>query len=144
MVQPRSSSRRKPGPRNTGFPEEVPGFSLHRIFARPWVPAFAGMTVGEFGAGKGRESQKGDGEIVPVRVRPLNQLDFPVTLPLLHLPLASDRRFYVIERLDVDEALDSIAPSKTADRSDPVLVDTLGKVRGDADVERAVLRLARI
>ena len=77
------------------------------------------------------------GQVAPFRVSRLDQIDFPRPVPILELFLARDGIGHVVEHLDMDEPVDGIASDETVRLATTMLPQSLGEVRGDADIKRA-------
>ena len=79
------------------------------------------------------------GEVLPVRVVLLDQIDFPRPVPSFQLLFASDRAGHVSEHLEAYEAEDIIARGKSGIGAGAVLVKTREQVRGHSDVDRSIV-----
>ena len=79
------------------------------------------------------------GQITPLGIGAIDQVDLPLPAPVLELLLARDRMVHIAEHLEVDEAIDGVAGGETRRRAITVLPDALYQVRGDTDVQRAVV-----
>lgn len=78
------------------------------------------------------------GQIAPLRIGRLDQLDLPLALPILVSRLARDRGVHRPGEFEPDERFDAIAFGEAVEAAVAVLDDALDQVRGDAGVERAV------
>ena len=63
-------------------------------------------------------------------------------MPALQLLLAQDGLLHVAEHLEAHETMDLVARRKSACKALPVLIETLHKIAGDADINRSA-RLTR-
>jgi hypothetical protein len=77
-----------------------------------------------------------DPQISPVRVVGLDQIDFPLPMPILQLLLARNRVRHPIERLGMDEADHAVVSRKSRRRLVAMLPQSRREVGRDADVER--------
>jgi len=80
-------------------------------------------------------------EISPIRVGALDEVEFPLALPLLDLLFPTDRRLDRSVRLEPHQGVDAIARSEARDCLAPVLGHPLHQIRSHADVQRSI-RLA--
>ena len=81
---------------------------------------------------------KARGEIEPVRIRTLDQVDLPIPrLALQHL-LPVDGRSRLIELLVIDEPVHTIAPREALDDIVAVPEDAAPEIAGHADIERSI------
>src|SRR5690606_1129542 len=77
-------------------------------------------------------------EIEPVRIRAFDQLNFPTSLPKLHLLFAPDSGFHRVVALVVDQGSDPIAACEAVKEAFPVLPYPLRKIARHADIKRAI------
>ncbi len=94
------------------------------------------------GSGLQCRKSQADRQIAPVRVGFLDQVDFPLSPPVLELLLAGDRRDHVAVHFEPDQPLDSMLTGKAGKGVFAVLPQSGFEVGSDADVKRAA-RLAR-
>ena len=87
---------------------------------------------------KRRQAQP-HGQVPPLRVLGVDQVDLPLPMPVLELLFAQDRPLHVAEHLEVDEAVDLVSPCEPRKQSLTMLHQPLQQVRRDADVDRAVV-----
>jgi hypothetical protein len=80
-----------------------------------------------------------DPQIPPLRVVPFNQVDFPLTVPVLQLLLPRNGVRHPVKRFGVDQADRAIIRRKTWCRPRAVLVQSRCDVGRDADVKRSAL-----
>ncbi len=84
-----------------------------------------------------RQAQPG-GQIVPVGVLALDQVDLPLPVPAFELLLSRDGRNHIAEHFISDEAMDGISAGESLDCSIPVLPQPRDQIAGDADIECTV------
>jgi len=77
-------------------------------------------------------------EVVPLRVLGLDKLNFPGSPPFLQPLLAGDCILSRLENFVVDEHLYAVLLGEALDCANPMFVNAARKVRGNADIERAV------
>jgi hypothetical protein len=77
-------------------------------------------------------------KISPIRVFPFDQIDFPVTLPLLDLPFPDQRCLKAFMGFEPHETVDAVLGGKAGDRSCLVLPNAAREFEARTDVERAV------
>ena len=78
-------------------------------------------------------------QIRPRQILGLNQIDFPLPMPILQLLLALDRRRHVFEKLEADEAINGISRRKPPAFHLPMLNHPRQQVRRNADIQRPVM-----
>src|SRR5262245_53214812 len=77
-------------------------------------------------------------KVDPVGIRPLDQIDLPLTAPLLELLLARDRVHGIVVAFEPDEKVHSMSRSESGNGVRSMLVHPTDQISGHADVERAV------
>jgi hypothetical protein len=80
-----------------------------------------------------------DIEIGPIWIFSFDQIDLPITRPLLERLFASNRKFWRGKLLRVDEAVDLVPTCEASCGAIAVLPDTFWQVARDADVQCAML-----
>ena len=88
----------------------------------------------------GRDGRKTQarGQVDPLRVFALDQIDLPLAVPALELLFPHNGTFHFAEQLIADEALDLVAAGEAGDDAVPMLPKPAEQVAGHANVERAV------
>ena len=114
-------------------------FSTAGWFAEPWMPERARHDGGDLGQ---RVEAQRDCEVVPMRVVALDQVHFPVAVPLLDSLLGRDRRFHRVGHFVPDQADDAVMAGKAFEGAFAVLENSADEVRGHAYVQRAVIAVA--
>src|SRR5262249_27591113 len=77
-------------------------------------------------------------EIGPVPIFALDQIDLPVSLPLLHRLLTLDCRHHIAERLVVDECVDFVARGEARLLAGAMLLHPADEIAGKPYIKRAV------
>src|SRR5690606_30286164 len=81
---------------------------------------------------------EGGVEVIPIGVDLAEQVDFPLALPGLDLPLAHNGFLHISVLLEPDEPVHVVPLGETRDRMFTMLRDAADKIVGDADIERPV------
>src|ERR1700747_2457279 len=77
-------------------------------------------------------------KIGPIRVVAFNEMDFPITLPLLDLPFPDQRCLKVFMGFEPHETVHAVFGGKAGDGTCFVLPDAAREFEGRTDVQRAV------
>ena len=81
-------------------------------------------------------------QVVPVWVVSFDQGDLPVAVPAFEALFVGDAVGDRVAAFGPDEAVQSVAAAEVRSVAGAMLVDAGGEMRGDADVERAVVAVA--
>ncbi len=103
-------------------------------------PELVSGSISRF-ARRQRVEAEADSKVAPVRIARLDEVDFPGSVPVLQLLLASDRGAHIAVHLEPDQPLDEMSSGEAESDLFAMLPQAGFKVGGHADVERAA-RLA--
>jgi hypothetical protein len=78
------------------------------------------------------------GQIAPLEIVFLDELDLPIPVPLFQLLLALDGILCSLVRLDVDKPINAVFAGKFRTAASPVLFESASQAVRDADIQRAV------
>lgn len=73
-----------------------------------------------------------------MRVLGEDELDFPCTPPMLHIPLALSCQTHVFVAFGIDKPVQAVLLREAVDKASPVFPNTAREVVCHADVQRAV------
>ena len=104
-------------------------------------PELVSGSIPRSGRSKLLEAQPGR-HVIPVRIVPLDQVDLPLTLPVLQLLLAQDGLLHVPEELIAEEEVRLVSAGEAAAVSLAMLPNPFNQIGRDADV-RHPARFAR-
>ncbi len=85
-----------------------------------------------------RRQAEPDGQVMPIGVLALDQIDLPLASPILELFLPCDRGGHVAKHLISNEPVDFVSRSEALDGALTVLPKPFDQVACDTDVERPV------
>ena len=86
-----------------------------------------------------RRKSQSSRQILPLRVRPVDQVDLPLPPPVLKLLLAADGAFHVAKKFKVDKAMHVVARCEARRRAVAMLRESADKIGCDTDVQRSVM-----
>ncbi len=104
-------------------------------------PELVSGSIRRFTLPQRRQTQT-DRQIGPMRVVFVDQIDLPRSMPVFQLVFALYRGLHFAKQFEMHEAVDRIFRGMSGHRFVPMLPHATNKVRGHANVERAV-QLAR-
>ena len=80
-----------------------------------------------------------DSQIHPVRIRVVNQIDFPRPMPIFQLLLARNRGLHRAKNLKMHQSVNRIFGSMPGCHTAPMLRKPLEQVRRDTDIKRTIM-----
>ena len=101
-------------------------------------PELVSGSISRFARSKRRQAQP-HRQVPPLRVFGVDQTDLPLSVPALELLLAQDRPLHVAEHLEVHEPVNLVSGREPGKQTFAVLDQPLQQVRGNADVDCAVV-----
>ena len=78
-------------------------------------------------------------KIVPITIRLIDQIDLPLSPPVLELLFAGNRIHHVAKHLEMDEAIDPVTRGKSRRRIIAMLPQPAQQIRCDANIQRAIV-----